>query len=123
MKRAVFLIITIILCVALFQGCAKDATEVVTQGEFCRVLCIKEDGIVVEIPDTDLGYVYVKYTNADLEIEPLDTVVIEFSESDLKSANEKFTDFFGEELTYLNILENPKSIRLADPSIGEPTFG
>ena len=123
MKRAVFLIITIILCVALFEGCAKDVTEVVTQGEFCRVLCIKEDGIVVEIPDTDLGYVYVKYTNADLEIEPLDTVVIEFSESDLKSANEKFTDFFGEELTYLNILENPKSIRLADPSIGEPTFG
>lgn len=123
MKRAVFLIITIILCVALFEGCAKDATEVVTQGEFCRVLCIKEDGIVVEIPDTDLGYVYVKYTNADLKIEPLDTVVIEFSESDLKSENEKFTDFFGEELTYLNILENPKSIRLADPSIGEPTFG
>ena len=123
MKKAVFFIIAITLCFVLLEACDKNAAGVSTQGEFCRVLCLKEGGIVVEIPDMDLGYVYVKYSNSDLEIAPLDTVVIEFTESDLKLASEKFTDFFEEELTYSYILENPKSIRLADPSSGEPTFG
>ena len=59
--------------------------------------------------------------DADLEIAPLDTVVMKFSASDLESASGAFTDYFGAEETYSYILENPKSIRHTKP--GEETYG
>ena len=120
MKKAIFLITAITLClVFFFVGCSQDSTEVDVQNEFCRVLCLKDDGIIVWIED--IGNVYVKNVNITLEIEPLDTVVMEFSKDDLESANEKFTDCFGEEQSYLYILENPRSVRHTTEE--EPTFG
>ena len=123
MKKAVTMTIALLLCLTVLWGCTQEHTEPTTQGSFCRVLCLQNDGMIVEIPDMDLGYVYVKHINADLQIDPLDTVVMEFSESDLKPANEAFVDFFGVERIYEYTLEAPISIRLADTSKGEPTFG
>lgn len=119
MKKAVLLVIAIVLCLAVLWGCTQDAPKVDTQGEFCRVLCLEEDGIVVWIED--IGNVYVKQVDTALKIEPLDTVVIEFSADDLESASGKFTDAFGEEQNYSYILKNPKSIRRTTEN--EPTFG
>ncbi len=120
MKKTIFFIIAITLCLAVvFSACSKKNEKVDKKGEFCRVLCLKDDGIVVWIEN--IGHVYVKHVDAALEIEPLDTVVMEFSKRDLQSANEKFTDFSGEELSYSYILEKPKSIRYTTDE--EPTFG
>ncbi len=69
----------------------------------------------------NLEYVYVEHVDAGLEIDPLDTVVMQFSENDLKPANETFTDYFGTEKTYTYILERPVSVRY--PTAEEPTFG
>ena len=109
------------VCLVFLMGCTQNAGDVSTQGEFCRVVSVREDGIVVEIEN--VGVVYVKNISADLKIEALDTVVMEFSETDLKSESGKFVDAFGEEQSYAFILETPQSIRLADPAAGEPTFG
>lgn len=120
MRKAIFIVIAISLCLALvFGGCSRNAAEGHTQGNFCRVLCLLDDGIVVWIEN--IGHVYVKHVDAALEIKPLNTVVMEFSESDLQSASGKFTDFFGKEQSYSYILESPKSIR--HTTEGEPTFG
>ena len=120
MKKVMFSIIAMTLCFVLFFcGCSQDAAEADTKSEFCRVLCLMDDGIVVWIENVE--HVYVKHVDASLEIEPLDTVVMEFSESDLESANGTFTDFFGRELSYTYILETPKSIR--HTTAEEPTFG
>ena len=119
MKKAIFFVITIMICLALFWGCSRDAAKVDTQGEFCQVLCLEEDGIVVWIED--IGNVYVKQVDAVLEIEPLDTVVMEFSADDLESASGTFTDAYGDEQTYSYILGSPKSIRHTTED--EPTFG
>ena len=120
MRKALVFIISIMLCFTLFFcGCSKNETEVDKQSEFCRVLCLKGDGIIVWIEN--IGHVYVKHVDTSLNIEPLDTVVMEFSESDLESASGKFTDCFGEEQSYSYIIENPKSIRHTTEE--EPTFG
>ncbi len=121
MKKAILLITVIILCFAVFfVGCSKDSTEVDVESSFCRVLCLKDDGIIVWVENIE-NNVYVKNVDAALEIEPLDTVVMEFSKGDLESANESFTDCFGEEQIYLYILENPTHIRHTKEN--EPTFG
>ena len=120
MKKAVLLFTAITLCFVLFfAGCSQDSTEVDIQRELCRVLCLKDDGIIVWIEN--IGNVYVKNVDTTLEIAPLDTVVIEFSKDNLKSANETFTDHSGEAQIYSNILENPKHIRHVTEN--EPTFG
>lgn len=116
MKKAIFLITALTLCLVLFLVGCSDADE---QSAFCRVLCVKDDGIIVWIENT--GNVYVKHVDPALAIEPLDTVVMEFSEGDLKSTNGTFIDFFGAEQRYLYILENPGSIRYTSEE--EPTFG
>ena len=119
MKKTVLLVIAIVLCLAVLWGCTQDAPKVDTQGEFCQVLCLEEDGIVVWIED--IGNVYVKQVDAALEIEVLDTVVMEFSKDNLESASGTFTDAFGDEQSYSYILENPKSVRRTTEN--EPTFG
>ena len=65
----------------------------------------------------------MKYAGTEPEIGLLDMVVMEFDETDLKSAAGTFLTVGEEEQTYSYILVDPKSIRLADPSKGEPTFG
>ena len=73
MKKAIFFIISIMLCLALFFcGCSENDTNVNNQSEFCRVLCLKDDDIIVWIEN--IGHVYVKAVDTTLEIEPLDTV-------------------------------------------------
>ena len=86
---------------------------------FCRVLCVEDSEIFIWTEY--IGYVCVKNIDTALVIRPLQTVVIQFSDSDLISANGEFTDCFGEEQTYLYILENPQSVR--HTTAGEPTFG
>lgn len=130
MKKQVLL--AIILCLAvLLCGCSQNTngndvqnttTEPIkteTQGGFCRVVCLKEDGIIVWAGEYE--HIYVKNVDVALDVKPLQTVVIDFSESDLQRANGTFTDTFGDEQTYSYILENPKSIRHTTSE--EPTFG
>lgn len=136
MKKSVFFIIVIMLCfVFLFCGCSKvikvdqtqnisnadiqDTTNLNTQGEFCRVMCLQDNGIVVWTGS--FGYIFVKAVDAALEIVPLQTVVIEFLESDLEPTSGKFTDAFGNEMSYSFVLRNMKSIR--HTTTEEPTFG
>ena len=125
MKKATLLITAITLCFALFFiGCSQDSSEADTKGDntagiLGRVLCLNDDGIIVWIEN--IGNVYVKHVDGTLGIEPLDTVVMEFSKDNLEPANEKFVDYFGEEQTYSFILERPESIR--HNTADEPTFG
>ena len=120
MKRTLLSIMAVLLCFGLFfAGCTPAAGEGNTQSRFCRVLCVKDDGIILWVEN--IGRLYVKAKDIPSEIVPLHTVVVEFSESDLKPANGKFVDPFGKESTYSYILENPKSIRRTTED--EPTFG
>ena len=135
MKKSIALIVAIIMLLTAFLcGCTKNTkedmqdttttefkeiTKTETQGEFCRVLCLKDDGIVVWAGEYD--YIYVKNADKSLDIKTLQTVVIDFSESDLTEANGTFIDFSGAELCYSYILENPESIRHTTSE--EPTFG
>ena len=114
MKKALFFIIAIALCMSIFSGCGQ--AEI--QEEFCRVMCLQEDGMILWIEQ--LNYVYVKHVDTNMEIDPLDTVVMEFSRDDLQSADEPFIDCWGNQEHYSYILEKPKSIRLTEA--GEPTF-
>lgn len=118
MKKVLLFVITVTLVLSALFGCSTDAD---IQKKSCRVVCLQEDGMIVDIEQ--LGYVYVKNVNANLAIRTLNTVIIEFSEHDLKPVSGTFLNFDGRELSYSYILETPNSIRLADPAAGEPTFG
>jgi len=63
MKKTICLILVLTLCASIFLG-GCSGTD--TKKEFCRVMCLYEDGMMVWIPD--IGYVYVKHVDADLEI-------------------------------------------------------
>ena len=136
MKKVMFFIISIMLYLALFFcGCSENKVEPISQSEsysytennlglekqsyFCRVLGLLDNGIVVWIEN--VGNVCVKNVDSALKIEPLDTIVMEFSGDDLEAVSGKFTDCFGEEQSYSYIIENPKSIRHTTEE--EPTFG
>ena len=115
-KKAICCILAVTLAAAVFFGGCAGAD---TKKEFCRVLCLYEDGMMVWIPD--IGNVYVKQVDADLGIAPLDTVVMKFSVDDLVAENGTFSNFFGEEETYSYMLEAPKRVRLTRAS--EETYG
>ena len=137
MRKSLFFLITAVLCLATLLGCSQDVADVsiVTETDtvsaadsvfdfdaeekFCRVVSLKEDGIVVEIGY--IGYVYVKHIRSDMNIKELNTVVIKFSGDDLIAANGTFINFDGKEMSYSYILEEPESIRFT--ITGEPTFG
>ena len=113
MKRTIFTVVILLCCLMLFSsGCSQKE-------KLCRVLCLEDNGMYVWTEN--IGHIYVKYDNLDIETYALDTVVIKFSKKDLISAKGKFVDCFGEEQDYLYILENPQNIRLTTPE--EPTFG
>lgn len=130
MKKSVLLILAcFMLCLC---GCAQNTPEDgVTntkndeavyseiQGELCRVVCLKDDGIIVWAGEYE--HIYAKNVDVALDIKPLQTVVIDFSESGLQKANGIFTDTFGDEQTYSYVLENPKGIRYTTSE--EPTYG
>ena len=133
MKKSISLIVAITLCLTAFLcGCtnnsinedtttaeSEEITNTEAQGELCRVVCLKDDGIIVWAGEYE--HIYVKNVDGDLEIKPLQTVVIAFSESDLQRANGTFTDTFGDEQSYSYVLENPKGIRHTTSE--EPTYG
>lgn len=135
MKNSIALIVAITLCLTAFLcGCTKNTkdnmqdtttteireiTKTDTQGELCRVVCKKDDGIVVWVGEYE--HIYVKNVDVVLDIKPLQTVVIDFSASELRKANGTFTDSFGDKQNYSYILENPKSIR--HTTAEEPTYG
>ena len=121
MKKRLCLVVLLSLCMTLFFGCDQNAATPSLEKKFCRVVCVETDGIVVDIEY--VGYVYVKMAEEYPDIAPLKTVVIEYSANDLKEAHGTFVDCFGEEQQYAYTLENPTTIRWADPSAGEPTFG
>ncbi|MBQ8684210.1 MAG: hypothetical protein IJ518_06825 [Clostridia bacterium] len=97
----------------------KITTKTDTQWKFYQVVSVKEDGIVVDMYKN--GYIYVKLTDSSLKIRQLETVAMEFAESDLIPTSGTFQNFDGRELHYSYVLEKPKSIRLT--TAGEPTFG
>lgn len=133
MKKSIALIVAIIMLLTAFLcGCTNNSinedtttaepeeiTNAEAQGEFCRVVCLKDDGIIVWAGEYE--HIYVKNVDVALDIKPLQTVVIDFSESDLQKANGTFIDSFGDEQTYSYILEIPKSIRHTTSE--EPTYG
>ena len=113
MKNGLRFVIAIMVCVMVLFGCAGKENA----GTYCRVECIAEDGFVAGTEDGRL--LYVKYPKAD-RFDLFDTVVIEFSEEDLKpeTGTVRMPDEY--EVSYSFVLENPKSVRPAGP--GEPTF-
>lgn len=135
MKKAFAIVITAVLvCViglGVYYGYRQAHPEKFRPkptGVSCQVMSLEEDGMIVYMPDIKDGegnytaqYVYVKTAKIDPEIRTLHTVIIEFSESDLKPESGSFIDAFDYERSYSYILEKPKSLRLTEP--GEPTYG
>ena len=123
MKRPLFSIMIIALCLMALIGCTQDAPEADAKEVFCRVVCVKDDGIIVWQPDVtpEKSYMFVKLENSGLEIDVLDTVVITYSDSDLKLSRGTFLRFDGIEQSYSYILENPQCIRHTTEE--EPTYG
>lgn len=117
MKNMLCFVIAITVCAAVLFGCAGNPAGDETAGTYCRVECITEDGFVAGTEDG--RFLFVKYAKAH-RFDLFDTVVIEFSEEDLKPETGTVTMPDGDEAAYSHVLENPKSVRLAGP--GEPTF-
>jgi len=101
----------------------KKPTTVNVKEEFCRVLYIEENGIVVSMPYTDWDYIYVKKDGIGSRVMSFETLVIKFLERDLKPQKGSFVGFDGKEAEFSYVLENPRGIRRPDSSKGEPTFG
>ena len=119
MKKTICFAMILILIMTILIGCSRTTTEPQSQEYFCRVMCLKENGIVVWTGD--FGNIYVKNATLEPEITPLDTVVMSFAPEDFTAVSESFVDYFGDEDTYTYILERPNSIRY--PTAEEPTFG
>ena len=86
----------------------------------CYVLHVKSNGFVANI--NDVGTVYIEYPNDLNQIEIFDTVIIEYYETNLIKTNGTYIDVSGERASYSYKIANPKSVRVADPSDGEPVF-
>ena len=119
MKKVIFFIIAAFFCFTLLWGCGSGIWGTGAPEAYGYVVCLKEDGFIAEIES--LGYVYVQY--GDPEIKVFDTVIIEFSETDLVPASGSFLTVDGRARNYSYVLQNLKSIRFPDPTKGEPTFG
>lgn len=118
---AVFLIIILIFSMV---GCNQPSTsndEGNTTTADCYVLGVTANGFVASI--NGVGEVFVKYSNANQHIELFDTVIVEYYEADLIEKAGTYTDPGDEKATYLYTVASPISVRVADPSKGEPVFG
>ena len=118
MKKLLVFLLILLLAATLLFGCGREPATPETE-YFCRVMCLKEAGLVVWVEGFD--NIYVKNASLDPEIQALDTVVMVFSQDDLIPTSEPFVDYFGDEDIYSYTLESPKSIRYTTPE--EPTFG
>ena len=135
-----FLMIALILTAG---GCASDSsgdddsvdangtsTEVTTALEdesaariesYGYVVSVKRNGFVASI--NEIGYVYIRYDGAKDEIELYDTVIVEYSSADLIEKNGLYMGSDGEIERYSYQIKEPRRVRVADPSKGEPVFG
>ena len=135
-----FLMIALILTAG---GCASDSsgdddsvdangtsTEVTTALEdesaariesYGYVVSVKRNGFVASI--NEIGYVYIRYDGAKDEIELYDTVIVEYSSADLIEKNGFYMGSGGEIERYSYQIKEPRRVRVADPSNGEPVFG
>lgn len=82
---------------------------------------MSDDGFIAYI--NGIGNVFIKYDAAGSKIQVFDTVVVEYDSEDLVVENGQYIDVAGENVTYSYKLNNPESVRKADPSKGEPVFG
>lgn len=121
MRKTMFFLMAIILCLGMLCGCEKETSgqEAQVKEVPFRVECVKEDGFGAYMQD--FGHVYVKYPNANGELKEYDTVYITYSEDDLKRSSGTYLAFSYEETTYTHVLENVKSLRF--PNSDEPTYG
>ncbi|MBO5043232.1 MAG: hypothetical protein J6D87_09725 [Clostridia bacterium] len=93
----------------------QSATSITSHG---YVLYVSEDGFVAHI--NAYGNVFVKNKGSDA-IDVFDTVIIEYYEANLFRESGSF-DIAGEIEQYSYMLE-AISVRVADPSKGDPVFG
>lgn len=116
MKKFLWIIVVVTLCLTGFCGCDPSFEETETTGVYCRVEAISEEGFVASV---DGKNIFVVYAQAD-QFEEYDTVVIAFSQEDLRAESGIVPDSYGYEIDYAYVLENPSGVRPAGP--GEPTF-
>ena len=88
---------------------------------YLYIASVTEDGFVGSC--NELGRVYVKYPDADKEIELFDTIVVEYYASDLKEEEGTFVHITGSPDKYLYKIDDPIVVRHSDPSRGEPLYG
>ena len=98
------------------QDSSGDITE-----SYCYVSYVTTNGFAAHI--NDIGCVFIEHKNANKQIELFDTVIVKYHTSDLTEDNGSYIGVAGEKETYSYRIKNPKSVRLADPSKGEPVFG
>ena len=122
MKKLTALLLMLILMFSVV-GCnipsSNEKEEDVIKAD-CYVLHVKPDGFVAYI--NDIGEVYIQYPNALNQIEKFDTVIIEYYETNLIKTDGTYMDVSGERASYSYKIANPKSVRVADPSNGDPVF-
>jgi len=117
--------VLMLVCVLAFSGCKDNIAKTKYKGDtaksYCYVSYVSSDGFVADI--NDLGRVFVEYANADDNIELFDTVIVEYSTDDLIEENGSYVAITGNEDHWSYRIQNPKKVRVADPSKGEPVFG
>ena len=122
MKKLTALLLMLILMFSVV-GCnipsSNEKEENVIKAA-CYVLHVKPDGFVAYI--NDIEEVYIQYPNALNQIEKFDTVIIEYYETNLIKTDGTYMDVSGERASYSYKIANPKSVRVADPSNGDPVF-
>ena len=118
---ALFLILVLMLSIVGCNTSSSNDKEGKIIEAYCYVVHVKSNGFVASI--NDVGYVYIKCPNAKKQIEKFDTVIIEYYETDLIEKSGTYTDVSGERASYSYKITDPKAVRVADPSKGEPVFG
>lgn len=122
MKKCTALLLVLVLTFSLV-GCNTSSGEPDEEAikAYCYVGYVDSNGFVADIGD--IGKVYIEYPNAKEQIELFDTVVLEYYESKLTETDGTYIGVAGGTETYSYTLKSPKSLRVADPSKGEPVFG
>ena len=124
MKRSLAFVL-VLVCILAFSGCKDDIAETKYKGDsaksYCYVSYVTSDGFVAGI--NDIGRVFVEYANADEDIKLFDTVIVEYGTDDLIEENGSYVAITGNEARWSYRIKNPKKVRVADPSKGEPVFG
>ena len=88
---------------------------------YCYVICVRTNGLIVSV--NDVGYIYVHCSDAKDRFKRYNTVVVEYAPDDLEEKRGFYMDDGGEIGQYSFKIKNPRGVRLADPSRGEPVFG